>query len=194
MVVGKRSCGPVSHGVRLRPLALPTLMALSALLVLPWHVAGALSTEPPEITARKLFQAGQRVAESTHYLEALDLFEEARDILEENGHSRTRVYSDLLYAIAQTKVKGRLHQNFAASYVKSALADIKASNRLRERLSGVIPQQLADGYYLEGFIHKRFFMRKLEAKGLFERAIRVFPGHVAAKRELSGLVIEEGTR
>ncbi len=156
--------------------------------------SGAQVTEPPEIMAHKLFQAGQKIADKTHYLEALDLFDEARDLLETAGKNQTRLYADLLFASAQAKVKGRLYQNFAAAYVKSALKDIQASNHLRERLSEVIPQELADGYYLEGFIHKRFFMRQNEALQLFRKAIKVYPGHIAAKRELSELVQGEESK
>jgi hypothetical protein len=92
-----------------------------------------------------------------------------------------------LYAGAQAKIKGRLHKRFPAYYVKIALKEIQLSNRTRERLSRPVPQHLADGYYLEGFIQKRFFRRTNEARRLFEKALRVYPGHVPAKRQLSEL-------
>ena len=93
----------------------------------------------------------------------------------------------MLYACAQSKIKGRLHRRFPAYLVKSALKEIQLSNRARERLSRPVPQQLADGYYLEGFIQKRFFRRANKARQLFEKAIKVYPGHVPSKRQLSEL-------
>ncbi|MBM4326649.1 MAG: hypothetical protein FJ118_05725 [Deltaproteobacteria bacterium] len=148
------------------------------------------ATEPAttsSVTARALLHAGQNLAEKTHYLEALDLFEEARDLLDAAGQDQSREYADLLFAVAQTKIKGRLYQNFPAAYVKSALPDIQTANKLRERISEIPPQQMADGYYLEGFIHKKFFMRKEHARVCFTKAVSVYPGAVAAKRELSEL-------
>jgi len=139
------------------------------------------------VTARALLLAGQNLVEKTHYLEALDLFEEARDMLEASGQEQSREYADLLSVMAQTKIKGRMYQNFPAAYVKSALPDIQTANRLRERISEIPPQQMADGYYLEGFIHKKFFMRLEQARKCFEKAITVYPGLAAAKRELSEL-------
>ncbi|MEW6114171.1 MAG: hypothetical protein AB1664_18705 [Thermodesulfobacteriota bacterium] len=139
------------------------------------------------VTARALLVAGQSLVEKTHYLEALDLFEEARDILEVSGQEQSREYADVLSAMAQTKIKGRLYQNFPAAYVKNALPDIQTANKLRERISEIPPQQMADGYYLEGFIHKKFFLRQDPARKCFIKAITVYPGHVPAKRELSEL-------
>jgi tetratricopeptide (TPR) repeat protein len=140
-----------------------------------------------EIMARKLFKLGQQIAAQTNYLEALDPFDEARDLLEKENLIESRLYADVLYAGAQAKIKGRLHKRFPAYYVKSALKEIQLSNRTRVRLSRPLPQNLADGYYLEGFIQKRFFRRTNEARELFEKAIKVYPGHVPAKRQLSEL-------
>ncbi len=72
--------------------------------------------------------------------------------------------------------------------MKTALEDVQASNRIRERLDRTIPQKLADGYYLEGFIQKKFFMRKDQAEINFLKALKIDPASVAAKRELSELV------
>jgi tetratricopeptide (TPR) repeat protein len=141
----------------------------------------------PEIFAGKLYRLGRKIAEQTHYLEALDPLDEAKDILEKDNLTDSRLYADVIQACAQIKVKGRLHQNFPAYYVKSALKEIQRANRIRERLPSPVPQQLADGYFLEGFIQKRFFRRMNEARKLFETAINVYPGHVPAKRHLSEL-------
>lgn len=143
--------------------------------------------EPTEITAERLYNAGLALAERTQYLEALDLLSEAGDLLEASGKKQSRAYGDVLVALAQTKIKGRLHQNFPASYVKTALKEIQAANKLRERLSDVLPQQLAEGYYLEGFIHKKFFLRKEKARSCLDKAVKIDPGFAAAKRELSEL-------
>lgn len=140
------------------------------------------------ITPAKLLRTGKVLAKLTHYLEALDLLEEARSILEKDGKRENRLYAEILFAIAETKIKGRLYQDFAAVYVKTALKDVQECNIVRERLPGVPPQELAEGYYLEGFIHKRFFMRKREARDCFERAIQLDPGNAAAKREKSELL------
>jgi tetratricopeptide (TPR) repeat protein len=139
------------------------------------------------IEAENLFKLGESLAERTHYLEALDVLEEARDTLESSGDTASALYGDILFALAQTKIKGRIHQDFSAYYVKTALQDIQAANKLREKLTGVLPQKLAEGYYLEGYIHKRFFMRRNLASVCFDKAVRIDPGAVAAKRELSEL-------
>ncbi len=118
------------------------------------------SQEPVSVQVEKLFKLGQTLSDQTHYLEALDLFQEARDMLEEFGQNGTAMYADLLFAQAQAKIKGRIHQDFSAYYVKSALQDIQAANKLRERLTGILPQKLAEGYYLEGYIHKKVFLAK----------------------------------
>lgn len=139
------------------------------------------------VEAENLFKLGENLAEKRHYLEALDLLDEARDILESTGETGISLYGDVLFVLAQTKIKGRIHQDFSAYYVKTALQDIQAANKLREKLSGVLPQKLAEGYYLEGYIHKRFFLRRNLAFVCFDKAVKIDPGAVAAKRELSEL-------
>jgi tetratricopeptide (TPR) repeat protein len=152
----------------------------------------ALAAELATTKAERLYKTGLDLVRRTHYLEALDMFNEARDLLDSSGMERTRMYGDLLFASAETKIKGRLHQGFPASYVKSALKDVRAANKLREKLPDILPQQRAAGYYLEGFIHKKFFMRKEKALSCFVKAVNIDPGSTAAKRELSELVA--GTR
>ena len=137
------------------------------------------------LDAEKLLRGGQISADKTHYLEALDLLEKVRDILEASGSDSSGIYADVMFTLAQTKIKARLHQDFPANYVKTALQDVQIANKLREKLSGVLPQKLAEGYYLEGLIHKKFFMRKSVAKACFQRAASIDPTHTAAKRELS---------
>jgi tetratricopeptide (TPR) repeat protein len=134
---------------------------------------------------------GRSLVERTHYLEALDLLDEARDYLEVSGSDQPELYADILYELARAKIKARLYQNFPAYYVKTALEDIQASNRIRERLDKTVPQKLADGYYLEGFVHKKFFMRREQAEINFLKALKIDPGSVAAKRELSELITSE---
>jgi hypothetical protein len=92
------------------------------------------------------------------------------------------------------KIKGRVHQGFPAAYVKSALKDVQACNNLREKTPGVLPQQLAESYFLEGYILKRFFMRNEEARSCFEKAVSIDPGSSAAKRELSELREGQGDK
>ncbi|MCX5862413.1 MAG: hypothetical protein NTW27_09890 [Deltaproteobacteria bacterium] len=145
----------------------------------------------PDVQAENLLRVGRTLVEKRHYLEALDLFEEARDFLESTGIKNTGLYPDILFELAQTKIRGRLHQNFPANYVKSALEDIQSANRSRERLADVLPQKLAEGYYLEGFIQKKFFMRNDIATSCFVKAVKIDPGFIAAKRELSELVADE---
>lgn len=147
-----------------------------------------LASETPELKAENLLRTGTVLSDRTHYLEALEMFDEARDLLDQAGLNQTLLYGDVLFALAQTKIKGRIHQDFAASYVKSGLEEVQAANRLREKLSGVLPQKLAQGYYLEGYILKRFFMRTKQAESCFRRAVNVDPGSSAAKRELSELI------
>lgn len=159
--------------------------ALAAVVLLPLTGGAA---EPPDVRAEALLRVGRTLAERTHYLEALDLLSEARLLLESSGDTQTRIYGDILFAMAQTKIKGRLHQGFAASYVKSAFKDVQAANRLREKLPDILPQQLAAGYFLEGFIHKKFFARKKKALSCFLKAVNIDPGNSAAKRELSELI------
>ena len=59
---------------------------------------------------------------------------------------------------------------------------------LVEKLPDILPQQLAAGYFLEGFIHKKFFARKKKALSCFLKAVNIDPGNSAAKRELSELI------
>ncbi len=158
---------------------------LGMILFMP---AFAVAAEPGGISAEKLLKTADELADKTRYLEALDLLEEARDILESNGSGQTALYSDVLFGVAHTKIKGRLHQNFSAYYVKSALKDVQAANKLREKLPNMLPQRLAEGYYLEGLIQKRFFLRTDEARACFLKAVNVDPGAAAAKRELSELI------
>jgi tetratricopeptide (TPR) repeat protein len=144
------------------------------------------STQESLVT--KLLSTGRELVERTYYLEALDLFEEAHDTLDASGPDYPELYADTLYELARAKIKARLYQNFPAYYVKTALEDVQASNRIRERLDRTIPQKLADGYYLEGFIQKKFFMRRDQAEINFLKALKIDPASVAAKRELSELV------
>jgi hypothetical protein len=148
------------------------------------------SNDLPAVTADKLLSAGQLLSERTHYLEALDVLEEAKDMLEASRANQTRLYAEVLYSLAETKIKARNLQGFPAYYVKTALQDIHAANKLREKLSDVVPQRLAEGYYLEGYIHKKFFMRKREACMYLKKAETIDPGYAAAKRELSELECE----
>jgi hypothetical protein len=157
---------------------LPSLTSIVLLL----H---ATAEPPPD--AEKLLKTGLMLADKTYYLEALDLLDKARDVLETSGGENSVVYADVMFALAQTKIKARLHQDFPAYYVKTALQEVQLANKLREKLPGVFPQKLAEGYYLEGFIHKRFFMKKNIARACFERAAKIDPGAGAAKRELSEL-------
>jgi len=154
----------------------------------------ALGGELEEAQAAKLLAMGQALGEKTQYLEALDCLQEARDLLEGPGVKNVGTLGDVLFALAQTKIKARLHQNFPAHYVKTALEDIQAANRLREKLPGTIPQKLAEGYFLEGFIHKKFFMRRDKALFFFMKAVNIDPGSAAAKRELSELIVGEDPR
>lgn len=143
------------------------------------------------LDAEKLLKTGQVLADKTHYLEALDLLEKARDILDASGGEASGLYGDVMFALAQTKIKARLHQDFPANYVKTALQDVQSANKVREKIGGVLPQKLAEGYYLEGYIHKRFFMRKSTARACFTRAVNIDPGSGAAKRELSELMASD---
>jgi tetratricopeptide (TPR) repeat protein len=155
------------------------------LLALPRVV---FSGEMEEDQAAKLLGMGQTLAEKTHYLEALDLLQEARALVEGPEVKNVGILGDVLFELGQTKIKARLHQNFPAHYVKTALEDLQAANRLREKLPGTLPQKLAQGYFLEGFIHKKFFMRNDRALSCFRKAVNIDPGLAAAKRELSELL------
>jgi tetratricopeptide (TPR) repeat protein len=154
-------------------------------------VPPALGDQPPEAKVEMLLKVGLALAEKTHYLEALDPLSEAADLLEEAGKQNTRAYGDALFGLAQTKTRGRLHQGFPAAYVKSALREVQTANKLRERLQDIPPQQMAQGYYLEGFIYKKFFLRNEKALSCFRKAVNVDPGFAAAKRELSELISEK---
>lgn len=166
----------------LRILGLFAFAQLAIWPAMPW------ASERPEMLVEQLVKTGRILVEKTHYLEALDLFNEARDILEVSGGRDGEEYGDVLFDSAQAKIKGRIHQGFPASYVKSALKDIQESNSLREKLTDVLPQKMSKGYYLEGFIHKKFFRRKKAALSCFIKSVNLDPSNSAAKRELSELV------
>jgi hypothetical protein len=151
----------------------------------------ANSAESGAVLAEKLLNTGVTLSNRSHYLEALDVLSEAQDIMESSGLNESTLYADVLYTSAQTKIKARIHQNFPAFYVKSALKEVQTSNRLKEKIRGILPQKLAEGYYLEGYIHKKFFMRTNVALTCFTKAVHFDPGFVAAKRELSELVTED---
>jgi tetratricopeptide (TPR) repeat protein len=163
------------------------LLAIAVLLLPSRVLAAELNAIGPE----KLLQTGQELADKTHYLEALDLLEEARDILDNNGSPRGSIYADVLFTLGQTKIKARLHQNFSAYYVKTALHDIQTANKLRERLPDTAPQRLAEGLFLEGYIQKRFFLRTKQAMACFSKALKIYPGLARAKRELAELELQE---
>ncbi|AFM24201.1 hypothetical protein [Desulfomonile tiedjei] len=141
--------------------------------------------------AEKLLKNGQLLSDKTNYLEALDLLDKARDILEASGADNSALFADVLFASAQTKIRARLHQDFPADYVKMALQEVQTANRLRETLTGVLPQKMSEGYFLEGYIHKRFFMRYSVARICFERALKFDSGNAAVKRELSELQVSD---
>jgi hypothetical protein len=155
-----------------------------------WLLAAGLAV--PQI--EKLLRTGQELAERTHYLEALDLLEEARDALDATGMAQSGLYGDVLYAQAEVKIKGRLHQSFPAQYVKTALKDVQTANKLRGRLPDILPRKLAEGYFVEGYIQKRFFKRNGEARTCFEKALSADAGFASAKRELGELVLENGQK
>jgi len=164
----------------------------SVILITLWAgVAVCQMKDAQDLQAIKLLNVGKMLVQRTHYLEALDLLEEARDSLDVTGSDRPELYADILYELAGAKIKARLYQNFPAYYVKTALDDIQASNRIRERSDKTAPQKLANGYYLEGFIHKKFFMRREQAETNFLKALKIDPGSVGAKRELSELIAND---
>jgi hypothetical protein len=163
----------------------------SLVILLTFCAADAPAAGPngaPELGAEQFLQKGIALADQTYYLEALDLLEEAREMLNVAGQTNGGLYADVLFALAQTKIKARLHQNFPALYVKTALVDVQQANRIREKIPGILPQKLAESYFLEGFIQKRFFMRIDVAASLFRKAISIEPHAAAAKRELSELI------
>lgn len=174
-----------THAAEASALALGAGMVLIAALLTVLACARAGASESADLKARSLFKTGTDLSEKTDYLEALEMFEEARHLLDRAGQNETLLYADVLFALAQTKIKGRLHQNFPASYVKAALEDVQAANKLREKLPRVAAQSLAEGYFLEGYIHKKFFMRTKQAESCFVKCVKVDPGNAAAKRELS---------
>lgn len=163
-------------------------------IVPPQNSVEAQVAVSSDVQASRLFGAGKSLAERSHYLESLDLFDEARDILEGSGLISSSLYADVLHETAKAKIKARLHQNFPAQYVKTALEDVQLANRVREKLVDTLPQNLAEGYYLEGFIHKKFFMRMDQAQANFLKALKVDPASIAAKRELSELISSEETK
>ncbi len=165
--------------------------ARGALYIVTALLMGQVALPEPahaqEPQASKLFQTGQVLAEKTHYLEALDLLYEAREITEASDRQQTGLYAEILYALAQTKIRGRLHQQFPAHYVKTALEDVQTANKVRELIPGMLPQKLAEGYFLEGFIQKKFFLRRNEARACLEKAKNLDPGSAAVRRELFDL-------
>lgn len=160
------------------------LVAAAGLLASSGRVSGS---GPPEALAQRLVNTAKILVEKTHYLEAMDLLQEARDSLDGAGLTGTALYADVLFALAETKIKARLYQNFPAYYVKTALEEVQAANKIRERLAGVLPQKLSQGYYVEGFIHVQFFKRNKDARSCFLKAVNVDAGNAAAKRALSEL-------
>lgn len=169
--------------------------AIISILVLTATIAGITAISAAEDSkssdrVESLLQAGRSLADRTHYLEALDHFNEARDLLDRAGLQETRIYGDIVAASAKAKIKGRLHQQFPAQYVKMALREAQLAVELREMLKEVPPQQLAESYFLEGFIQKRFFRRTDPARESLEKAVRAYPGFAAAKRELGELKLQ----
>ncbi len=106
----------------------------------------------------------------------------------------TAIYGDVLYALAETRIKGRLHQSFPAQYVKFALKEVQQANKVRERLRDLPPRKFAEGYFVEGYIQKKFFKRTDEALVCFERAVSIDPGFAAAKRELGELILSRAPK
>lgn len=149
---------------------------------------GVRAAETSRITADQLLHCGRGLVDQTHYLEGLDLLQEACDQLERGGEIQSELYAETLFSLAQAKIKGRIHQSFPAYYVKTALEDVKKANKLMERVSGVPPQKLSAGFFLEGYIHWNFFRRKPQAVSCFVKAVNVDAGNSAAKRALSELI------
>jgi hypothetical protein len=168
------------------------LWAVSVLIAVVGYVAGvAGASEAIQARSEKLLKEGRELSDKQFYMEALDILVEARDFMEASEDKENRIYAEILFIMAQTKIKARLLRNFPAYYVKTALEDVKTSNRILDRLPGVLPQKIAQGYFLEGFIQKKFFMRRDKAIYCFNRAVSADPGFSAAKRELSELVLTE---
>jgi hypothetical protein len=164
------------------------LLILASVVIVAAQVSA--QTHPPELMLRM----AETLVKKTHYLEALDVLNEARDHIEELGATQNSLYADLLHCMAQAKIMGRLHQGFPAFYVKTALEDIQAANKLRENLPGTLPQRLSEGYFLEGYIHWNYFRRRNQAMALYVRAISLDSGNSAAKRALSELITPDDLR
>jgi hypothetical protein len=138
---------------------------------------------------RSLYRSGLVLIDKKSYLEALDCLSEARQILEKSKSENSREFSDILYAMAEAKMKGRIHQGFSAAYVKSALKDVLAANKVRETMTDIPAQTLAEGYYLAGIIQTKFIpSRREDGYRCLEKCVTVNPGSAACKRELSGLL------
>lgn len=152
---------------------------------------GVWAAEGGTVTPEQLLNCGRGLVDQTHYLEALDVLQEACDQLEHDNNTQSELYADTLFGLAQAKIKGRIHQRFPAYYVKTALENVKKSNKLLERITGVLPQKLSAGYFLEGYIHWNFFRRKPQAVSCFVKAVNVDTGNAAAKRALSELITGE---
>lgn len=162
--------------------------ALGLVIVLTFSV---WASENGVVTAEQLLECGRGLVDQTHYLEALDVLQEACDQLEQKADKQSELYADVHFTLAQAKIKGRIHQNFPAFYVKAALENVKTANKAMERFSGVLPQKLSAGYFLEGYIHWNFFRRKPQAVSCFVKAVNVDAGNAAAKRALSELITED---
>lgn len=171
----------------MRPLGVTVFIGFIAFF---GSMTGA-AAESQELQANNLVKMGTDLAERSRYLEAVEIFEEARNVLESAGLTSSMLYADAQFFLAQTMIKARLHQGFPAFYVKAALESVQSANKLREGLPKMLPQKLAEGYFLEGYIHKKFFMRRKEAAALLEKAVNIDPGSTAAKRELSELISED---
>ena len=167
-------------------------------VIVGWTISGMLVFHPSSVSAdeieiekaKGLIKAAEVLSSRSHYLEALDHLWEARLVLKQIREDNTQLYADLMFLTAETKIKGRRHQDFPASYVKSALKDIKIANRLRKRNPKILPQRLAKGYFLEGYIQKWFFMRNKKALECFRECVKVDSSHAACKRELSDLLVK----
>ena len=88
-------------------------MLFSVILITLWAgVAVCQMKDAQDLQAIKLLNVGKMLVQRTHYLEALDLLEEARDSLDVTGSDRPELYADILYELAGAKIKARLYQNF----------------------------------------------------------------------------------
>jgi tetratricopeptide (TPR) repeat protein len=161
---------------------------MALVLMIPPTQAQSRTTDA--LFAKRLYRTGLELIKRTRYLEAIEMLEEAGNILEKNQDTKSLFYADALYAKAEAKIKARIHQGFPAIYVKTALKDTQMANQIRAKNSDALPLKLAESYYLEGYIHKRFFMRGKLARELFMKCIKLDPGHSAAKRELSEVLLD----